>query len=315
MSIFQEMEKYCFRNLVFEGGGVKGIAYAGALEILEKKGCMAQIKKVAGTSAGAISATLVALNYSSKEIENILRETNFSSFKDGSIIPFLDYRRLYKKYGLYKGKAFEKWFSSVIAMKYDSDITFKQLSDLANKGKEKLLYVIGADLSSHKEIVYSHESTPNTKIKDAVRISMSIPLFFQAIRQGDSVLVDGGIYYNYPINLFDKSGFTKETLGLRVDKTSEIVEEFTSVSKPKEINDFKSYVKTLIGGLVDLANKRHLSEADWHRTIYIDCKNISSTDFDLSEKDKQFLIDSGKLNTIRYFEWYDKPKGKKPLNK
>ena len=44
-----------FRNLVFEGGGVKGIAYAGAVAVLEDKGILPGIRRVAGTSAGAIS--------------------------------------------------------------------------------------------------------------------------------------------------------------------------------------------------------------------------------------------------------------------
>ena len=40
-------------NLVFKGGGVLGIAYAGAIESLEEKGLLKNIKRVAGTSAGS----------------------------------------------------------------------------------------------------------------------------------------------------------------------------------------------------------------------------------------------------------------------
>ena len=59
--------KYIFKNLVFEGGGVKGTAYGGAIYILENKNIIKNIKRVAGTSAGAITATLIALNFNSKE--------------------------------------------------------------------------------------------------------------------------------------------------------------------------------------------------------------------------------------------------------
>ena len=52
---------YQCRNLVFEGGGVKGIAFAGALQVLEGKGIMTDIQRVGATSEGAINATLVAL--------------------------------------------------------------------------------------------------------------------------------------------------------------------------------------------------------------------------------------------------------------
>jgi NTE family protein len=45
---------YPFTNLVFEGGGVKGVAYGGVLEVLDQQGILDQIQNVAGTSAGAI---------------------------------------------------------------------------------------------------------------------------------------------------------------------------------------------------------------------------------------------------------------------
>ena len=62
-----------FENLIFEGGGVKGIAYAGALEVLEAQGILSAARNVAGTSAGAITATLVALNFSAKEINLLMK--------------------------------------------------------------------------------------------------------------------------------------------------------------------------------------------------------------------------------------------------
>ncbi len=46
---------YPFRKLVFEGGGVKGIAYVGAMEILEENQILQNIHRVGGTSAGAIN--------------------------------------------------------------------------------------------------------------------------------------------------------------------------------------------------------------------------------------------------------------------
>ena len=73
-----------FRSLVFEGGGVKGIAYAGALEELEKRGIVKDITRVAGTSAGAISAALVALGATSEYVAEAVGGTNFRSFMDSS---------------------------------------------------------------------------------------------------------------------------------------------------------------------------------------------------------------------------------------
>ena len=54
---------YHFRNLVLECGGVKGIAYVGALQVLEEKGILPDILRVGGTSAGAINAVMLGLNH------------------------------------------------------------------------------------------------------------------------------------------------------------------------------------------------------------------------------------------------------------
>ena len=62
---------YQFENLVFEGGGV-GIAYGGALELLEAKGIMPQIKQTSGAS-GAIAALLVGLGCSSADVTKFCR--------------------------------------------------------------------------------------------------------------------------------------------------------------------------------------------------------------------------------------------------
>ena len=76
--------EYQFHNLVFEGGGVKGIAYAGALEVLQEKGILPLIERVAGTSAGAITAALLAVGFTPAEIRSTLSQTDVAEFKDDS---------------------------------------------------------------------------------------------------------------------------------------------------------------------------------------------------------------------------------------
>ena len=71
---------YHFTNLVFEGGGVKGIAYIGAMQVLQEKGVLKNIKRVGGTSAGAINATLFALGYSIADQLRILKKLGFQQF-------------------------------------------------------------------------------------------------------------------------------------------------------------------------------------------------------------------------------------------
>src|SRR5687767_9272238 len=52
---------------VFQGGGALGAAYAGALRVLHDQGIW--FARVAGNSAGAITAAMVAVGFTQPEIE------------------------------------------------------------------------------------------------------------------------------------------------------------------------------------------------------------------------------------------------------
>ncbi len=73
-------------DLVFEGGGAKGVVFVGAIKVFEKKGLTA--RRFVGTSAGAITATLLAAGYNAQEVLDTANEKlpngkpRFSSFMD-----------------------------------------------------------------------------------------------------------------------------------------------------------------------------------------------------------------------------------------
>ena len=99
-------------NLVFEGGGVKGIAYAGAIQVLEQQGMLSKIQGVAGTSAGAITACLLSLRYSAADIKVLIGQVDFGTFAD--------HENLLKKihyYGLHPGDTFLDWLKKQIVAK------------------------------------------------------------------------------------------------------------------------------------------------------------------------------------------------------
>ena len=216
-----------FKNLVFEGGGVKGIAYGGALTKLDELGVFSNIERVAGTSAGAITATLMAIGYSAQEISDIISKTNFQDFADDDEGWFKDIYRLFVYFGWHKGDKLKQWISDHLLMKFNKpDLSFQELKSLSLRAERKNsslrgaegdvaihpqirdLYITGSNLTTHKSEVYSYETTPDMQIRDAVRISMSIPFFFQAVinKAGDT-LVDGGVIRNYPINIFDNKKY------------------------------------------------------------------------------------------------------------
>jgi len=339
---------YQFKNLVFEGGGVKGIAYLGAMQVMQEKGILANIKRVGGTSAGAINATLFALGYKLDEQRRILKKLNFNNFMDDSWGLVRDTDRLVKKFGWYKGDFFHHWMAGLINTKLKNPhATFR---DLEAAGQPDL-YVYGTNLSSRFGEVFSREHTPTTRIADAVRISMSIPLFFAAFRNArNDIYVDGGVLNNYPVKLFDRDKYieeadrakmgveaeyykeenqkfrkkhpkasryvyNKETLGFRLDSKQEIG-VFRDGAEPahEKITDFFDYIKALIGTVMENQLNSHLHSDDWQRTIYIDTLGVGATDFDLSDAIKSKLEQSGRTGAGAYFDWYDK-KSNNPVNR
>ena len=67
-------------DAVFEGGGVKGIGLVGAVTAIEEAGY--EFVNLAGTSAGAIVASLLAAGYTGGEIEQVLQTVNYKDFED-----------------------------------------------------------------------------------------------------------------------------------------------------------------------------------------------------------------------------------------
>lgn len=221
---------YHFRNLVFEGGGVKGIAYVGALQELEKRGIMENIQRVGGTSAGAINAVLLALGFSLKETERILMNLDFNNFMDDTWGVVRDTKRLISEFGWYKGDFFRGWMGDRIREKTKNEnATF---NDLKNQDF-KDLYLIGTNLATGFSEVFSIEHTPRMRVVDAVRISMSIPLFFAAVRDWrKDVYVDGGVFNNYPIKLFDREKYVSPDDPVKYSRKTEYYDRQNETKPP-----------------------------------------------------------------------------------
>ena len=95
-------------DLVCEGGGIKGIGLAGAYSVLEERGFEAQ--NVAGTSAGAITAALIAARYSAEDLKEIIISLDFRQFQDEGWedrLPIIDRTAsILLDQGLYEGTRF-----------------------------------------------------------------------------------------------------------------------------------------------------------------------------------------------------------------
>jgi NTE family protein len=338
-----------FRNLIFEGGGVKGIAYIGAMQILKDRGVLPDIRRVGGTSAGAINALIYALGYSIPEQREILRSTDFRKFMDDSFGAIRDIRRLAREFGWHKGDFFESWIGDLIEQRLGNrHATFQDLSAAGHPD----LYVIGTNLSTGYAEVFSAERHASMKLTTAVRISMSIPLFFAAMRHGarGDIYVDGGMQLNYPVKLFDReryidmeneSGaarstsyynkgnasllldrpdrspyvYNRQTLGLRLDAAEEIgLFRYDEPLAGKPIKTFSDYARALVAALMNVQENTHLHSDDWQRTVYINTLDVGTVDFDITDARKQALIVEGIAGAERYFTWFENP-AEAPVNR
>ena len=124
-------------DLVFEGGGLKGIGLAGAYSVLEERGFRPQ--NTAGASAGAIVAALVASGYSAAELRETIERCDFSKLKDhageGWLPLFSRTVGILKDRGFYEGEAFLRWMTSLLEAK-----GVRTFGDLVRRPEAELRY-------------------------------------------------------------------------------------------------------------------------------------------------------------------------------
>ena len=307
---FTSAEKMSFKhpeNLVFEGGGMRGIAFGGTLKFMEDFELMKDVKRIAGSSAGGIVAGAVAVGYTSEEIIKILRETDFEKFKDDTIGVIFDVYRFLTQYGFYKGDFFLEWYRNIMKDKTGNpDITFKEVFEL---GKE--LVITGTCLNKAETVYFNYKSHPKMPIALAVRISMSIPLVFRSVKLNGDIMVDGGLLNNYPIWVFDGNKIgecptdpekmkTSKTLGFKLMTNDETANN-TLWNVDEKVNNIIEYLEALINSMSIQIERGHIRSGYWDKTVCIKTGDIGSLMFTLTEDQKNCLIHEGYIATKNHF--------------
>lgn len=303
--------KYPFKNLVFQGGGVKTFAYRGALEVLERHGILSQIERVAGTSAGAMLATLLSFRLSVEETFRIYSTLDFARIPalrttrdllgepPEFIAPYLDaltsnadaLNRLVTRYGWYSTEYAQTWIQETIAAYCDGN-GLATFADFQRRGFRDL-YVVATNISQHTTTLFSAEHTPEAPVAHALVLSQSIPLFFEAQQfdgkafgSGD-YYADGGVLSNYPLHIFDDepfqhnsrwfiTGVNWETLGCRLYTPKDCV------TSPPPITGLVPYIEHLLEALLEAQEVAYDdNRANHQRTINISNCCVQPTDFDV----------------------------------
>ena len=329
---------YPFRNMVFEGGGMKGLAYLGVAEVIDQYKIGQQIERVAGTSAGAIMAAVVSLRLSVQDTIDTFNSLDFSKvnrdegLEDFATLPVRmkkdlntplsqleAIRRLNNRFGLFPLTYLYKWLQEIIADHCvgNGQATF---ADFRKHGLRDL-YVVASNLSKHEIQIFSAETTPDAPVADAVRMSMSIPFVFEALQfdgtqfgQGDWY-VDGGLFKNYPIDIFDHPRYVSdesmfmrganwETLGCHLYTPADC--EGTIIP----ITNVPTFGRNLFSSLLTIQKVRFQKEPlKKLRTININDCCALATDFSITPYSEKYneLVESGKTAAQVYFEQYQLP--------
>jgi predicted acylesterase/phospholipase RssA len=300
-------------TLVSAGGGIRCVTFIGVFrkieELIKEKNSLLEKKQddshlpninintVAGVSAGSMFGLMYILGYTSREMESEILHKKLEQLKDIRFVNF------FNSYGIDSGNNIMTWIESLMIKKqYDKNITFEELYN-----KTKIDFqVFATNLNKYNFTKFNYVQTPQLKVTDAIRMSISIPFMFtitkynlETKKMGDGdTHVDGGLIDSYPIYLFKESLDT--TLGLKLVSHGEMNDHIVDVP----ITDVESYIYHVLACFMVQKDRKITLNQDYKdHTIFIDTQGITQTvNFGLSSSEKTKLINLGYKASTEYFE-------------
>ena len=277
--------------VILEGGGVKGCGLVGALEVVAEK---ATILGVGGSSAGAIVAALYAAGYDCAMIKKIMFDAPLPDFRDGgSWLP--DKLTLWRRGYLYEGSVFQTWIKQQLVdapCHKDNDksvpVEFKDL--------QYPLKIVAANLTDQNMETFDATNNKTLRVDEAVRMSMSIPIFYKPYLWGQKVMVDGGTVSNFPLWLF-KNELAREKgsslIGIRLKQREKLLDPPSG-----KLSD----ILTRLAQTAMASQFQIVSELmAVFQIITVDVGDVQTTDFDISKDKKTDLHRAGQTAAETYF--------------
>ncbi|MFM2597709.1 patatin-like phospholipase family protein [Vibrio fortis] len=319
---------------VFEGGGVKGAAFTGALQAAEEN----NIKFVGygGASAGAIIAYLSAIGLNAQDILNAMKKFNVASLLNeshsGDIENFLSFTDALKssKFAILKqpvkamrscrflGRAFASaWFdlgisddrnfisflSFYLQEKYPDKMHWCETKEDLSITFEKLfsitgieLKIIATNLNSGSATVFSHIDTPSMCVFRAIVASSSYPLLFKPQTDDSSMYIDGGVSCNLPTYLFHGDKYKNLPIF-----AFDLYKDKDSIVKPSPKGLF-GFGKRLMGSMLD-ASTDIISDVVGGIGVPVKVpEHVSTLNLNASDSVIQELYESGYQSSKDFFD-------------
>lgn len=248
-------------GLALSGGGVRGIAHAGAIKALEENNI--KIDLIGGTSAGSLVASLFAIGYKPDEIYDLFKQYARTLLRLDSnkikneIKNFIFNKRIQSK-GINSGEYTEEIFNTLAKEKHItnmSDIKMPLIIPTVNINKSEEYIFTSVDISKKNYI-------SDISIGKAVRASSSLPLVYMPLEYKGDLFMDGGILDNIP---------TKEVKKLGADKVISIKFDSDTVDENSNAMDIVMKVADIMGSKI---SEESLKESDYVVTIPTDGTGI-----------------------------------------
>lgn len=175
-------------TLVLAGGGMKGVSSLGAVCALRRAGALRHVRRVVGTSAGALVAAALVLDRASIKRLKELAERRY--------VPDIDLSRLLLSgsFGLDSGRHLDRWIEALLGP--GAPYTFAQIRE--RHGRD--LVVCATDLTNRRAEYFGPDTTPDMDVALALRMSCAIPLYFAAVTHEGRLYVDGAVADNFPLD-------------------------------------------------------------------------------------------------------------------
>lgn len=299
-------------DLVCEGGGVRGIGLVGAVTALASGGY--RFPRVAGSSAGAVVASLVAALQHADEpltrLEEVMRTIDYRKFADPSLIGRVPVvggaLSLLASDGLYQGAYLERLLTGLLA-----ELRVHTFGDLRTD-EEPMQYawslvVTASDLSRRRLVripwdLDSYGIDPDSfPVARAVRASSAIPFVFQPVRVRGATWVDGGLLSNFPIELFDWPDATPQwpTFGIRLSCPP-------GIPPTHRVHGPISLGTAALETLLSNQDAAYIDDpCTVRRTIFVPAKGVSPIDFDITAEQRDALYQGGVQAGQRFLETWD----------
>lgn len=302
-----------YKYIVLSGGGVKGLAFCGAMDVLSKYDALSDIKGYAGTSAGSIGASLLALGYTTDEIKDIMMDLDMNKIVDDKWGIVRDGVNFLTDWGLVPGNFLYDFLGDLIEKKTGNiDYT---IDDLYNDKGIKLV-IVATDMNTGSPLYFypnhKDKAYQNISIRRAVRMSTGIPFMFEPIICNGNYCVDGGVLDNYPLHVFDGEypgdinarlnaiPPNHEVIGLNIISGEEKI-SYNNITDRSNIDNIFEYLGSFITTLLADNQRKILLPSYWHRTININTPNYPGTKFNFTYEQKLGLVEDGQRAANDFF--------------